>query len=577
MGLRISDTNKHWVDGLVPYEIDEGDFPVGSANRQKIMDAIAMFNECTNATFAPRTSDPDFARFEAVNGKCSTQSGRSAGANVIGCDLGDFPVGSIAHEMCHELAFHHEHVRTDRDSFVEVSWSMIQTDKCNNFKRKTTPTLPSGCSDSFDSNLHTLLTEDVGVYDYGSIMHYSQIAFRKAGENGDTLTPTNPSTADIGQRIALSEGDVAGINATYSTAAVYVRDNLEDDGEEPLGGGGLHRSPDIVHVTSQPADPQLEFGSAAAMASDTLFQDVEFGQDNFVYVRLQKTGTLTDTASVDVYWTRASTLPTPASWTQIGSTITESGIAPGDVRIVGPFLFNDVPAEGHYCFVAIVHSRKNPAPDLSAIATSDDFHNLVRKKSNVAWKNFEIVDLEEDGDMDMAFRIENMKFVNDQNDVEFDLTELPSTVTSEIRILRRLAEGGSKEKLKLFNESAVYVHYHGTGATGVHALRDMTFQSRESSVVQLNLTAPKGTKHGAYDIHVRQLQDGKEVGRITRRVTIGRFPFIGNIRSKELHRSNCPWIPKMSRKNKRPFTSMEIGLRRGYDGCFTCLREEDHG
>jgi hypothetical protein len=52
--------------------------------------------------------------------------------------------------------------------------------------------------------------DDVGGYDYGSIMHYPRTAFSSNGQ--DTIVPTDPN-AQIGQRTALSAGDIAAANS----------------------------------------------------------------------------------------------------------------------------------------------------------------------------------------------------------------------------------------------------------------------------------------------------------------------------------------------------------------------------
>ncbi len=59
-------------------------------------------------------------------------------------------------------------------------------------------------------NQHITDGDDVGAYDYGSIMHYPRDAFSIDGS--DTITPTDPA-AVIGQRTALSAGDIAAANS----------------------------------------------------------------------------------------------------------------------------------------------------------------------------------------------------------------------------------------------------------------------------------------------------------------------------------------------------------------------------
>jgi len=364
----------------------------------------------------------------------------------------------------------------------------------------------------------------------------------------------------------------------YSTNAIFVRDNLTDNGNEPLSQGGLSLSPDIIHVVDEIADPQTVLGSTGAMLRDDLSEMVEEGQTNYVYVRVQKNGVFSDKATVDIYWAKPSTLPTPSIW--MANKIDDSkeiDINSGETKIVGPFLFNDVPETGHYCFVAIVNSRKNPKPDISTISTFNDFRELVRKKSNVAWKNFDVVDEVAGGEMDMDFQVNSFKNISEDNHLEFDLTKLPNGVKSQIRILKRIVVRASTTNLTLLKESKLYKTFESVDNNQVISFKNIKLKSREETSVRLKLIFPDNITDGAYDINVRQLKENTEYGRVTRRINIGDFPFLANKRTNEIHRANCPWVPKMSNRNKKPFRKMETGLRQGYDGCFTCLNEFDNG
>ena len=53
--------------------------------------------------------------------------------------------------------------------------------------------------------------DDVGPYDYGSIMHYPATAFSKNGQ--PTIVTKNGAT--IGQRQGLSPGDIAAVQSMY--------------------------------------------------------------------------------------------------------------------------------------------------------------------------------------------------------------------------------------------------------------------------------------------------------------------------------------------------------------------------
>jgi hypothetical protein len=53
--------------------------------------------------------------------------------------------------------------------------------------------------------------------------------------------------------------------------------------------------------------------------------------------------------------------------------------------------------------------------------------------------------------------------------------------------------------------------------------------------------------------------------------------FIGNRRSKEVHRFSCSWVRLMKQDNVVPFENLADGLRAGFDGCRFCLADYDHG
>lgn len=122
--------------------------------------------------------------------------------------------GNCIHEIGHVVGLWHEQSREDRDAFVTIHWDKIQSGMEHNF------------------NQHISDGDDVGAYDYGSIMHYPRNAFSVDGN--DTITPTAPGTT-IGQRTALSAGDVAAANSLCGPKPFkeLVKDIRKDPIQDP--------------------------------------------------------------------------------------------------------------------------------------------------------------------------------------------------------------------------------------------------------------------------------------------------------------------------------------------------------
>jgi astacin len=193
-GVAITGAQYRWPNALMPYVIDGG-----LPNQSRVTNAIAHWEQQTNMRFVLRTAAnagqyPNYVRFIRADG-CWSSVGMQGGEQQL--SLGDgCTTGNCIHEIGHAWGLWHEQSREDRDSFVRINWQNIESGAEHNF------------------NQHITDGDDIGAYDYGSIMHYGRFAFSK--NNQPTIEPLQ-SGVTIGQRTALSAGDIAAVHAIYET------------------------------------------------------------------------------------------------------------------------------------------------------------------------------------------------------------------------------------------------------------------------------------------------------------------------------------------------------------------------
>jgi hypothetical protein len=356
---------------------------------------------------------------------------------------------------------------------------------------------------------------------------------------------------------------------------LYLRDNLDDLGREPLVNGGISCSPDIIVYNQELLDPDATLATPAAQASDTLGADIEWGQDNFIYLRVQNRGSQPTSGTARLFWSTASVLPTPGSWHEITTTpVAIPSVNPQEMAVVGPIVWKkgDIPAKGHYCFIGLIGSGDDPAPDPATIHTIDDYYNFIRLSNNATWKNFNVVDLFANSVSNMQFAIQGWPRVKLSADLMIDLSQLPSAMTVKLKILKRLSSGAALENAKFTKESGSHQEFTLKAGKTVY-LRGMNLKPSDKCQASMDITVPAGSPEASYRVAVAEFIDGKEMGRVTRLLSVGQFPFMGDRRTLEVHVAACEWAAKISPHNKEAFSDLDRAFGRGYDGCHYCLTE----
>ena len=195
-GAGIKGEQYRWKGRVVPYEIDPA-----LPNPKRVTDAIAHWNARTSIKFVPRVAQSDWLRFKPDPRGCASMVGRQGGRQDV-ILMGNCTTGNIIHEIGHAVGLWHEQCRIDRDKWVAIDLDNARPGTQHNFEQQLAKTI------------------DVGFYDYGSIMHYPANAFAVT-PTSQTIKPLNPLPPGVvmGQREALSAGDLAAIEALYAGVA----------------------------------------------------------------------------------------------------------------------------------------------------------------------------------------------------------------------------------------------------------------------------------------------------------------------------------------------------------------------
>lgn len=143
----------------------------------------------------------EYLSFYPLYSCCSFVGKRGNGPQAISIGRNCDKFGIVVHELGHVVGFWHEHTRPDREKHVVIEHNNIMKGQ--------------------DYNFNMLSVDEVNslgmAYDYDSIMHYARNTFSK-GTYLDTILPIEVKgrkRPEIGQRLRLSQGDIAQANLLY--------------------------------------------------------------------------------------------------------------------------------------------------------------------------------------------------------------------------------------------------------------------------------------------------------------------------------------------------------------------------
>lgn len=302
---------------------------------------------------------------------------------------------------------------------------------------------------------------------------------------------------------------------------VYVRDYVGDTGDPTAGM--VSSSPDIIVRHAPVADPQVAYGAGSGTENDpNLSQQVETGHDHTLYVRLQnRGGSAAGPVDIDLYWSPPATLVTPNLWNFIGAAAIPS-LPTGNVLTVSSAVTwpeAALPAPGHYCFVAVAGAPLDPKPGPANFGTFDNFVTYVENNNNVAWRNFNVVAgppsaQDPPGFYALPFLAPGAFDTTRRFALE-SIGRLPKGSRAILEAPEWLAEALRPHAVRVEHDEKLRIARIPLNPHGVQPIGEAILHACSKAQCRLLVSIPDEARGHAFEIAVRQLYKGREVGRVT--------------------------------------------------------------
>jgi hypothetical protein len=338
----------------------------------------------------------------------------------------------------------------------------------------------------------------------------------------------NPASDEIGVMPDLRTIATTVLNTTPD---VYVRDFVGDTGDPH--SGAISASPDVILRPTQVTNPQAEFGEGSVGEnSATLGFEAVAGQDNYVYVRLQnRGGAAARNVTATVYWSPVATLVTPDLWTEVGTTTSAATPTPTEVSagevltVMDPITWDasEIPGAGHYCFVALIGSDGDPAPNPADFADWNNFRTYIRDNNNVTWRNFNVVSsVPPAGGRFVALPFIAPGAPDAARPMQLEVqARLPDGARAFLELPQYVVEKldeypNHREELEGVEapegEAVAYIPMNPHGRRLLDAI---SFPAKSRTEMRLLVHVPEADRENSYQVAVRQLFEKDEVGRVT--------------------------------------------------------------
>ena len=178
-----------WPTNQIPYVIDPS-----IKDSAAVIEAVNEYNDQTTLQWIPRTNQVDYVDFSynPVPGLELATEGHLGGEEFVFLNILSVP--PILHEMGHVAGLMHEQLRTDASNYIIINYQNLE---------------PGFVSQWVSDNPRNV--QDIGPYDYDSIMQYSS----NIGSANGQLVATEINGALLPSNTKLSAEDISTLNSLY--------------------------------------------------------------------------------------------------------------------------------------------------------------------------------------------------------------------------------------------------------------------------------------------------------------------------------------------------------------------------